>query len=120
MTPQEILDTSYKALVAQGSPAKNSKGYCTYYDESTGHRCAVGLLVSEEQAKNLPQVDIYELNISTPELPTFFLEYEKLLADIQDVHDNYDTSLGVNFHDYLKVCYKDIADAYELDTKEIV
>lgn len=120
MTPQGILDTSYKALVAQGVPARDNEGNCKYFDKETGHRCAVGLLVTEDQAKQLPDGNVYDILHSTCWTPDFFREQEYLLCELQNVHDCYHEQCGLSFHDYLKKHYKHIAKRFELSTKELV
>lgn len=72
----------------------NDSGECCYYDKNTGNRCAIGRLLTIEQAKDVPSngsidVDdmVHDYLVSCN--PTLFNgENIRFLSDLQRFHDN--------------------------------
>lgn len=99
MTPQEIFDKAFHAVVAQGGPCIDpSHGSCSYYLPN-GFRCAVGHLVAEETAKLWGDEgvgSVQELVEDHPYLPKpdFIVDNLELLMDIQVAHDFQSQSLA--------------------------
>jgi hypothetical protein len=121
MTKQDIINKleSYTSTTR----AKTKLGNCVYYDVVTGNRCAIGILIPEEDAKYLNTVykyksitELYGIRneLEFPEsLRKLFKDHDdKFLQDVQDIHDgdNYWdhiglTQRGVNAIDRLKDRY---------------
>ena len=99
MTPQEIFTAAYTAVLEQGAPATKPGGLCAYHVPVTGNRCAVGLLLSEDQAKawakrgvgGLARISLHALPSDL--VPEGFFGNEQLLIEIQNAHD--EASLGI-------------------------
>jgi hypothetical protein len=48
LTRQEMFDTAYAGIIAQGGPATTTNGACRYRRPS-GNKCAVGHLISDDK-----------------------------------------------------------------------
>jgi hypothetical protein len=88
MTEQEAYDVMARHLLTQN--AKSINGALCMYRDLEGRKCAVGVLISDEE---------YEPDMETCSATTLKCKFnckaleglpEKLLNDAQIVHDNYD------------------------------
>lgn len=91
-TPQEVFNTAYHFIVAQGTPAINKSGDCVY-DGPNGTTCAAGCLVSEDERRKLPSQLWYEKLATGPigivkELPQYSGPHNTLIRCIQIAHDD--------------------------------
>lgn len=122
MTPTEILQKSYDALIAQGEPAiviTNSVFYSTkcVYRTDKGLGCAVGVLLDDDTAKlwdTCTTSDIVNI-INNFEVDDWINDNVELLSKMQDVHDNYVDSYNWNSH--ITEGYVRIAKLYNLELK---
>jgi hypothetical protein len=94
MTPQEIFDTGFKAIVAQGGPGRTRSGICSYYDERTQRRCVAGMLMPPEVAKHVQDCnfgsvfDFAREDRTLPEgVPDWFKPNATLIRQMQIAHD---------------------------------
>lgn len=80
---QELFDRALNGLRKQGAYGfDKASGGCSYYDEKTGNRCAIGLLVPEELAKSMQEYGIG--TISDWCNPSQHGTYNKKFHDILD------------------------------------
>lgn len=112
MTPTEIITKSRDLLIKQGEPSLSELGGCVYRTKS-GLGCAVGILLSKEDATILDQMDegsvehILSYNVSrdaldeeyfpvrewdlyqslSPEAKELLENNEDLLSNLQYLHD---------------------------------
>jgi hypothetical protein len=89
MTAQEVFNAAVEGIIAQGGPGYDSEtGKCEYISDSTGRRCAVGVLLLHGEAKaaqaiNSPVTDLLEQGL----LPERLAPFVDLLGRLQDAHD---------------------------------
>lgn len=98
MELQQLFDKVCSAMIRQGCQAITGTRACVYYDPDTKRRCAIGLILSEESAKELAENSFGSLppwiirNGIYKKLKEIGVETEteyKLLQDLQKVHDNW-------------------------------
>ena len=122
---QEIFDTAYTKVYAQGKPSKADRpaGDCLYKGPN-GLKCAFGHLIPDYLQKllkentkasaNLDNREIYELfniKISRGKLATF-------LNDLQQAHDIAEhIASSESWNSKFTRKMYDLAEEYELDTK---
>ena len=111
MTNQEVFDKVATALIKQGHQCKVSD-LCSYYN--SGSRCAIGWLVSEEDAKYLEEnfrgkgvMDLPNSIVSGDDYDLVFL------VGLQDAHD---TMYEGSWVEVLKNLLLDVARDYNLNT----
>jgi len=87
MTEQEIFDTAVIGVLKQGIASVRDGGACAYRGKN-GTKCAVGFLISDEEAEKYDEFDEYGVRdlISSGFLQGF-VYYSDLLADLQRAHD---------------------------------
>lgn len=85
MNEQEIFNTALWAIVRQGKPAYDRHHGCVYYTRE-GNRCAIGWLLSEEEARNFPAGTVNGL-FTQDALPPSLVPHLPLLIEIQRAHD---------------------------------
>jgi len=106
MSKQEVFNKVAKHLLAQRERSENATR-CLYLDPA-GNRCAVGILLSEEDCKrfdnpddhpelskklaaaNIPNscgLGVTEIVMLAPEALGDAAKYERLLMDLQRMHD---------------------------------
>jgi hypothetical protein len=92
MTPQEIFDTTARALLKQGKPSvrvEDNGSFCAYLTDD-GSRCAVGWLFNDDELAEFGEFEgglCSILETHPNELRPLFTEHEDLLSAIQDAHD---------------------------------
>jgi hypothetical protein len=90
MTPQEIFNTAYLAIVKQGRPSTKENGGCAYRGVK-GAKCAIGHLIDDATAKRW---DMYEtagiraVSRKAKIKPDWLDSNIALLEDLQNAHDN--------------------------------
>ena len=89
ISAQEVFNQSISGIVAQGGPARDSRGHCKYRTDS-GRKCAVGQVLTDEE---------YHLDMDNPKiggavhsitLPDRLNPHFYLLEDLQGIHDDTD------------------------------
>lgn len=90
MKAQEIFDHVARHLLTQMAPARKN-GNCVYRT-SGGRSCAVGCLLTDEEAKaadalNANGSDVWLLE-DAGLLPKRIKRSARLLSELQDIHDN--------------------------------
>lgn len=119
---QEIFDTAVSGVIAQGAPALNANGMCSYRTE-TGLKCGVGQLIPDElyrpEFENLLvggfASDFNKELREAAGLPSEGLELE-LAKRIQHAHDNA-ANVPEDFLTRLIPGARSIANAYGLNTE---
>jgi hypothetical protein len=102
-TAQEIFNTVAMHLLVQGRKAVGKNGKCVYRSPN-GDRCAVGVLISDEEyLKKMEGKTVVKL-LFDEQMPKRLLPHVKLLAELQAVHD---------------YCCSD-ADSHEFDRDELL
>lgn len=133
MNKQEILNESYKRLHQQGQSCNDDEGNCYYYQEdSAGNRlgCAIGILLTTEEAKHWDKVGGKYMTISPlfPELnndlvPDWVKSKDNiaLLKELQDAHDTlaYIKNDMRYWRDELYINFAKVADNYDLTLEKI-
>lgn len=131
LTQQEIFDTAYKAIVAQGGPALNpDEGICCYLDPTTGNRCAIGHLLPENLARSWDTRKIaasdlrHDSDLADALLKRANIDVETISAEflirLQDAHDS-EVSIP-NPPPYLNAFRRrmhDLAADYNLNTEAL-
>lgn len=85
-TAQEIFNTVAMHLLVQGRKAVGKNGKCAYRSPN-GDRCAVGVLISDEEyLKKMEGKTVVKLLIDG-QMPERLLRHVNLLAELQAVHD---------------------------------
>jgi len=86
MTPQEIYDKVYHRLTDGTGRAMDPSGFCAYRTHD-GRACAVGVLLSDEEASEADRygqvLDLLESNT----LPERLAPYWRRLENLQALHD---------------------------------
>jgi|694.fasta_scaffold25162_3 hypothetical protein len=113
MKPQEIFNTVAKHLFKQGKRSVDER-FCRYHNND-GLKCAVGILVSEEEY--FPEMDMGNKTIKTllqhheDKFPTWMKENLGLVQALQSVHDkqnNWESS------DNMYNALVEVASAYDV------
>jgi len=106
MNKQSLFDTVAEHLLTQKIKCENENG-CRYMDNE-GHRCAIGILLSEEDCMRFDSpskeliklieangihdpecsISIEDILLARPEALGGAEEYPQLLEDLQSLHDN--------------------------------
>lgn len=85
MTPQEIFNTAYTGIIAQGRQSLNKKGDCRYRGPD-GLKCGIGFMIDDATAELWEGIAISSINKFGPP-PDWVVENIDLLIMIQDAHD---------------------------------
>lgn len=103
MNNQLIFDTAVKGILAQNALSKviyvdDVEESCVYFDEATGNRCAIGHLVTDQQALRLEDmlggacassaVNSYPDYFTDIGIDVMSIETTRFLNQLQQVHDN--------------------------------
>ncbi len=113
MDRQEVFNTVYKHLLTQRKTAqKASTGRCLYRTHD-GLRCAVGCLLTDDEARRLDDVtgtvtELYEEGA----LPDRLVPVLTLLQELQSVHDTYPV-------EFWESHLMRVARTYELSVPEV-
>lgn len=111
MTPQEIFNTAYTGIIAQGRQSLNKKGDCRYRGPD-GLKCAIGHLIDDATAEKWEGIAISYINkFGTP--PGWIAENIQLLRMIQDAHDA--DSEPETFIEEFTAWMEDIATQFNLE-----
>jgi len=87
MNKQEIFDKISTHLIKQGVQAIHNNT-CLYYDEETGHKCAIGCLIPTELYDYDIEGNSVEELYRFPKFKEFLKDYDfELLEDLQHAHD---------------------------------
>jgi hypothetical protein len=89
MTPQEIFNTAYLAVIEQGRPSVKKDGDCAYRGVE-GAKCAIGHLIDDATAERWDKygsTDIYSVSRKAKIKPDWLDSNIELLRDIQGCHD---------------------------------
>ena len=87
LTEQTIFDTVVEHLLWQNEVSVDRRGRCAYRGLS-GLKCAVGVLVTDNEAKYMePWGSVYFCQ-KYGALPRRLIPHMKLLTDLQKVHDD--------------------------------
>jgi hypothetical protein len=90
ITEQEIFDQSTLGLIAQGGPSKAKDSPRCLYRGPGGRKCAVGILITDEEYK--PEMDgdasSVQCLVDNGLLPERLKPHVHLLCVLQDAHDN--------------------------------
>lgn len=99
LTAQEVYDIVKSHLLAQGKPSFDRDQDCAYRG-SGDTSCAVGCLIPEDQytlrmeGLSVDQLCVNQTRFTlAPSLVEFLSAHQKLLTDLQMVHDAKDASL---------------------------
>lgn len=90
MTRQEAFELAVNGIINQNDfGVLRGTCACLYFDPETGNRCAIGHLVSEDEAKRFYNLG-YDRVGSIPrfELPEGIRDDYTFLSDLQTLHDN--------------------------------
>ena len=90
MTEQELIQECIDKLFAQGALGQNNKGVACYW-QPNGCRCAVGVLVSEEEAKSYEREFALVEDIPKGYLPIRLIPFIEVLSELQSIHDASET-----------------------------
>lgn len=117
MDAQEIFDTVARHLFKQGEQAIEN-GNCRYRTNK-GLRCAVGVFISDQAYRremdyeNVSGTGVtYLLRAFSDVIPDWFRDYESLLSNLQNVHDNPE---AWETNDDMKGQLRDVAKSFDLD-----
>lgn len=86
LTAQEIFDTTYDAVMAQGVPSTH-QGTCKYRGEN-GTKCALGFLIDDETASLWDKQHSNITGILPRMIPDHLWPHLDLLYQIQMCHDD--------------------------------
>lgn len=118
MTKQDIFNKVATHLFTQGTRATDEGGGCVYLNEGTGHSCAVGGLMTKEQALEADEKAASEWDSSVRTianigaLPEPLMPHLDLLDSLQCVHDfiiNWEST------EQMRDALRNVAAAYDLD-----
>lgn len=135
-TLQEIFDTAYLGLIAQGAPAVDSDYSCKYRTPD-GLKCAVGMLIADEHYKqdfeNVPVrsartreedplecASMLELGTALERSGIDLLQARGMLVEMQRAHDEYARKLvpPMPFVAYIRDAFAAIAARHHLTVPE--
>ena len=106
-TIKQVVKEALHRLDKQGLPAANVIGTCMYLNPVTGSKCAIGILLSKKDLKELERYDGMAVNsvpaVVSKELAQAieFYNYESTLTELQEFHDNAVTADTFEAEDYL-------------------
>lgn len=92
MTRQELFDKCVQGIIEQGVAGEHL-GRCKYYQD-TGEKCAVGILMSDEEAKEF-ESKYSGQSVNCAQLPEYLEEHRDLLFALQRCHDK--ASMCISF-----------------------
>lgn len=119
MTPQQILDTAYLGLKAQGKKSKNDTA-CAYRGPN-GTKCGVGMLIDDETARcwdGEPNPAIRSIiSAGADGVEPWMVENLGLLRNIQYAHDKIDEE---RWHEHFEVHFNALYKKYNLVKPEVV
>ena len=124
MTAQEVWSKVANHLMQQGRVCYTQHNGCAYHDEVTGMKCAVGILIPEnEYTPNCEGQPIYSLrtkHFCPPTLKALMDQHGLLLSELQRIHDN---SAGENYiPEHLRkvwfIALRNLGRSVGLDTTE--
>jgi len=107
MTHQELFDTCMEQLIKQGGPSRSESNVCKYLSKN-GTKCAVGILLKEDEYS--PKMEFISVQglVANRLLPKRLIPYKELLLELQNVHDriNWSPSDMEEFADFQVVAHK--------------
>jgi hypothetical protein len=125
LTRQTIFNRAVTGLVKQGQQARNTSGDCQYRGHG-GTKCALGLLIPDKHynpdaegtmvVKEDHTKDVVYYMCKASGINLDFEPTRNLVADLQDMHDNYMYNLDENddFVTYIKHKSAEIAAKHDL------
>jgi hypothetical protein len=116
MTNQEAFDKVVAHLKQMKQRCYSQlRGGCTYFDPATKNRCAIGTLLTEEEARKA-RGDVYcvVFSLNPPSLKGLD---KGLLARLQGIHDSQDGWNKNGFYRWDR--FKEAALAYNLDASQV-
>jgi hypothetical protein len=89
ISAQQIFDTVWQRFVVEMAPrAVTHDEHCVYYDAGSGLRCAVGVLMTEDEAIRAQMYDGSVGWLMTKDvLPDRLRPHVRLLQQLQSAHD---------------------------------
>lgn len=111
MTNQEIFDKALNGILKQGVPSMMSSGVCKYRGPN-GTMCAVGLLLTDDEALAMDDVMGAIDDLPVELVPERLLPHMDLLSAIQCAHDY--ASSRTPFVEEYKVRMRDVAKSFKL------
>ncbi len=112
MTPQEIFNTAYTGIIAQGRQSVSKNGECRYRGPD-GLKCAVGFMIDDATAQEWEGVGIMSVNrFRTP--PDWIVNNIDLLIMIQDAHDR-EVDDDADFIEEFTARMQNLAQHYNLE-----
>lgn len=90
MTRQEAFELAVNGIINQnGFGSVPGSSACVYYEPTTGSRCAIGHIVSEDKAKLFTEAGYGRVgSIPRSHLPEGIRDDHTFLSDLQTLHDN--------------------------------
>lgn len=85
---QDILDTAYAFLIAQGKPSVNAAGLCLYRGPNS-LKCALGFFISDEEYKPEMECGTVCSPYASAVVVTNDAHRETFLRALQSVHDKF-------------------------------
>ena len=86
MSAQKVFDAAKTHLLKQNARSQDALGNCLYRAPG-GLQCAVGCLLTDEEAEGIEGRPVYELD-GEGLLPERLVPHVHLLGDLQVLHDN--------------------------------
>ncbi len=92
VTEQDILNVVWQTFIVEGAPRGTNAGpetvnQCAYINHMTGTRCAVGVLLSLEEA-DIMEAHGGSVSRGRTPLPARFVPHMKFLSSLQEIHDH--------------------------------
>lgn len=116
MTDQEIFNTVWHAMKAQGEQSVTKHGDCRYRGPD-GLKCAVGCVLTDEEYNSDMDDEAgvsVEFLIKQEIFPARLIPHADLLFDLQRCHDGADRDFWEQFSD----CASDVAKNHGLSVPE--
>lgn len=114
LTNQDIFNKVWDHFVVQRQPQSISGAFCRYRGPD-GARCAIGIFLTDEEAKTCERYSISQVAASFPSIYSthFQMEDKDFLTGLQLAHDN--ARRDCSFDIDIKMRLSKLADAYRLE-----
>lgn len=123
MTPQEIFNTAWEKVTAQGKKCVTTYGTCLYHNPRTANKCAAGHLMNPAElafAKDyVGSINALLMKPGSEEVfRPFWEENKELILHIQQAHDVGAVDKGPDFVETFQENMRMLAKKFKLEVPE--
>ena len=116
MNNQEAFDKNWQHFVVEKKPPGISESGSCLYLTRDGHRCGVGILLTQQEAEVLrgSYIGVFTL-FERDQVPASLMGMDQqFLESLQTAHDTATRSINGSFHDAYEIRLRSMAEKYNL------